>query len=383
LSKVIISIHRITVVKIQHLHKILAKLTKNQLLANKNDKYSLFIINNNNLIKGVINMNKLKKIGLSALAGSLVAVSANAGEMAVTGSAWIGFGQTTDTAATFNSMTDSLTFTGTGELDNGMTVTLVYEIDGDASSDANAAGAGTTGNFDTHYVKLDTDFGSITYSGHGVDSNLSANDDKTPNAYEEAWDAGTADADNTLVGTSLNDSFKYDSPSFNGLQASFYYAGQDDGTNVVGAYTDIGITFKPEMVEGLTIGYAEGEKDESSTLTLDQDTMYVTYAYGPVTVGYQKSESTTSTSDVTYNKAFESTAYSATFAVNENLSIGYGEFEADYESTSLSDQESSAFTASYTMGSMTIGGLIGSDDNVKGVDSVDNDKWEASISFAF
>jgi len=323
-------------------------------------------------------MNKLKKIGLSALAGSLVAVSANAGEMAVTGSAWIGFGQTTDTAATFNSMSDSLNFTGTGELDNGMTVTLFYEIDGDAGSNADA-----TDNLDTHYVKLDTDFGSITYSGHGVDGNLSANDDKTPNAYEEAWDAGTADADNTLVGTSLNDSFKYDSPSFNGLQASFYYAGQDDGTNVVGAYTDIGITFKPEMVEGLTIGYAEGEKDESSTLTLDQDTMYVTYAYGPVTVGYQKSESTTSTSDVTYNKAFESTAYSATFAVNENLSIGYGEFEADYESTSLSDQESSAFTASYTMGSMTIGGLIGSDDNVKGVDSVDNDKWEASISFAF
>jgi len=333
-------------------------------------------------------MNKLKKIGLSALAGSLVAVSANAGEMAVTGSAWIGFGQTTDTNATFNSMTDSLTFTGTGELDNGMSLTLVYEIDGDAKSVGTAAATNDTtavsqASFDTHYVKLGTDFGSITYSGHGVDGVLAGMDDKTPNAYEEAWDAGTADADNTLVGTSLNDSWRYDSPSFSGLTAHFYYAGQDDGTNVIGAYTDMGVTYSPEMVEGLTIGYAEGEKDESSSLTLDQDTMYVTYAYGPVTVGYQKSESTTSTSDVTYNKAFESTAYSATFAVNENLSIGYGEFEADYESTSLSDQESSAFTASYTMGSMTIGGLIGSDDNVKGVDSVDNDKWEASISFAF
>ena len=298
--------------------------------------------------------------------------------MAVTGSAWIGFGQTTDTAATFNSMTDSLTFTGSGELDNGMTVTLVYEIDGDAS-----AGGSAGDTYDTHYVKLGTDFGTITYSGHGVDGVLAGMDDKTPNAYEEAWDAGTGDADNTLVGTSLNDSFRYDSPSFSGLTAHFYYAGQGTNSDLIGAYTDIGVVYSPEMVEGLTIAYAEGERDESSSLTVDQDTMYVTYAYGPVTVGYQKSESTTSTSDVAYNKAFESTAYSATLAVNENLSIGYGVFDADYESTSLVDQESSAFTASYTMGSMTLGGLIGSDDNVKGVDSVDNDKWEASISFAF
>ena len=42
----------------------------------KNDKNAMFIINNNNKIKGVINMNKFKKIGLTALAGSLVAVSA-------------------------------------------------------------------------------------------------------------------------------------------------------------------------------------------------------------------------------------------------------------------------------------------------------------------
>jgi len=43
--------------------------------------------------KGVINMNKFKKIGLSALAGSMVAFSAaQAGEMSVGGSAWIGMG---------------------------------------------------------------------------------------------------------------------------------------------------------------------------------------------------------------------------------------------------------------------------------------------------
>ena len=94
-------------------------------------------------------------------------------------------------------------------------------------------------------------------------------------------------------------------------------------------------------------------------------------------------ESSTSTSDVTYTNAFESTAVGISFAVNDDFSVGYGVFEADYESTSLVDQESTAITASYTMGSMTIGGLIGDDQNIAGVAANDNDKYEVSLSIAF
>ena len=324
-------------------------------------------------------MNKFKKIGLSALAGSMVAFSAaQAGEMSVGGSVWIGMGNTDEgTGNGCTSMTDSLNFTGTGELDNGMTVTLFYEIDGDATSDANA----TSGNFDTHYVKLSGNFGAITYSGHGVDGVLAGMDDKTPNAYEEAWDAGTSVADDTLVGRSHNDSIRYDSPSFNGITVHAYHSEQADAG--AGAYQDFGITIKPEMVEGLELGFATGEYDDSATTSIDQDTMYVKYAYGPLTVGYQASESSTSDSDVTYNQAFDSTAIGISFAVNDDFSIGYGVFEADYESTSLVDQESTAITASYTMGSMTIGGLIGEDENIAGVSTNDNDKYEISLSIAF
>ena len=234
-------------------------------------------------------MNKFKKIGLSALAGSMVAFSAaQAGEMSVSGSVWIGMGNTDEgTGNGFTSMSDSLNFTGTGELDNGMTVTLFYEIDGDATSDANA----TSGNFDTHYVKLSGNFGAITYSGHGVDGVLAGMDDKTPNAYEEAWDAGTSVADDTLVGRSHNDSIRYDSPSFNGITVHAYHSEQADAG--AGAYQDFGITIKPEMVEGLELGFATGEYDDSATTSIDQDTMYVKYAYGPLTVGYQASESST------------------------------------------------------------------------------------------
>ena len=321
-------------------------------------------------------MNKFKKIGLSALAGSMVAFSAaQAGEMSVGGYVWIGMGNTDEgTGNGFTSMTDSLNFTGTGELDNGMTVTLFYEIDGDANASA-------THNFDTHYVKLSGNFGAITYSGHGVDGVLNSMDDKTPNAYEEAWDAGTTVADNTLVGRNHNDSLRYDSPSFNGITVHAYHSEQADAG--AGAYQDFGITIKPEMVEGLELGFATGEFDSSATKSVDQDTMYIKYAYGPLTVGYQASESSTSDSDVTYTQAFDSTAIGISFAVNDDFSIGYGVFEADYESSSLVDQESTAITASYTMGSMTIGGLIGEDENIAGVAANDNDKYEMSLSIAF
>ncbi len=64
-------------------------------------------------------MNKLTKIGATALCGSLAAVSANAGEMAVTGGATMTH-TTIEGAVTGNplGMATGLTFEGSGELDN-------------------------------------------------------------------------------------------------------------------------------------------------------------------------------------------------------------------------------------------------------------------------
>ena len=71
----------------------------------------------------------IKKIGLTALAGSLVATSAFAGEMSVAGSASINVehtnGGAADTGKTF-SMGNQLTFSGSGELDNGLNVSLSF-----------------------------------------------------------------------------------------------------------------------------------------------------------------------------------------------------------------------------------------------------------------
>jgi outer membrane protein OmpU len=80
-------------------------------------------------------MNKLTKVGCSALCGSLAAISsANAGDMTVTGSAHLTY-TSLGTEVTGNpyGMQSNLTFNGSGELDNGWTFSYtVANLDGNA-----------------------------------------------------------------------------------------------------------------------------------------------------------------------------------------------------------------------------------------------------------
>ena len=121
-------------------------------------------------------MNNLKKIGLSALAGSLASVSAHAAEVSVSGSASITMDRPSKSHVTNNdfSMGDSLGFNMSGETDGGLGVAVYYEIDGGA--------------LDDYDMTLSGDWGSLKFNGSGSSSALGAIDDVTPNAYEEAWD---------------------------------------------------------------------------------------------------------------------------------------------------------------------------------------------------
>ena len=133
-------------------------------------------------------MNTFKKIGLTALAGSLVATSVFAGEMSVSGSAGINWeGQDKTTSGNTFRMADSITFSGGGELDNGWTVAASFELDqGVADTKAGAVAAGP---FDSHSFTVGMgDLGSITFAGHGGSSAMGAVDDVMPTAYEEPWD---------------------------------------------------------------------------------------------------------------------------------------------------------------------------------------------------
>ena len=324
-------------------------------------------------------MNKLTKIGLSALAGSLVAVSAHAGSMSVSGSASLTISDsdvdnTQATTAEGNtwSMGDSLTFTGSGDMDNGMSISVSFEVDNDDVGGGNV--------YDSHSMTLDTNgMGTITFSGHGGSSAMSAIDDKTPNAYEESWD-GVAEADEeTLVGgTTSNNMFTYKSPDIGGAVITIgYVPGGTASKTTTGSYMDMGITVTPEAIEGLTVGFAMGESEETAGSAVDEQTLYATYSYGSLTVGYSMSEADgpASTDDVEFS------AFGLTYAVSDDISIGYNQSTSDLASAS-DDQEASGFSASYTSGGITVAGMMNSVDNVSH-QTDDAEGYELNFSFAF
>jgi outer membrane protein OmpU len=321
-------------------------------------------------------MNKYKKIGLSALAGSLVAMSASA-EVSLSGGASVTFTNTHDGDKTGYGMADSITATYSGETDGGLTITTSLELDG---------GANANSSFDNRSIKISSeDMGTITFSGHGGDSVISGWDDMMPTAYEEVFaitknqsDTATGAGNLTIAGIAGNNLWRYDSPSVGGAQLSVAYQSAN-GTGHISSYSDMGIKVSPEAVEGLTVGYAVGEFDEAAgTLGIDTSTMYATYAYGSFTVGYQDSENdgpTAADSD-------ESDSWAVSYAVSDDFSISYGQHEYT-GGTSANVQESSGFSASYTMGGTSIKAAFNSTDNIRNVASNDEDSFEIAISFAF
>ena len=329
-------------------------------------------------------MNNFKKIGLSALAGSLVAMSAQAGDLSVTGSSALYIANSDENTKTSYSMSDSVTFSGSTELDNGLTYSFSLELDGDAQSEkVNPTAASTTATssnvVDSHSISLSSDsFGTLTFAGHGGTGVLDAWDDVTPNAYEESWDVVLGADANRTNGTTSNNSFGYVSPSMSGvtLHAS-YYTGS---TTQASFYTDMGIKVSPEMVEGLEVGYAFGTSEATAGTEIDESTMYVKYAVGAVTVGYQTSEYDAPTAAASN----DSTMWGISYAVSDSFSIAYSTSEFDIGGAAA-DQESDGISASYTMGGITVAGAMNSTDNIAGstATTADKDAYEMSISFAF
>jgi len=334
-------------------------------------------------------MNVLKKIGLTALAGSLVATSVFAGEMSVSGSAGINWeGQDKTSSGNTFRMADSITFSGGGEMDNGWTIAASFELDQGAAD--TKVGASAAGPFDSHSFTLGMgDMGSITFAGHGGSSALSAVDDVMPTAYEEPWDILNTSTSGgialetavatvkAMMGTGGDNSFMYNNSSLvDGVKVSIGYVPTD--ATITDSIISYGISYTG--VEGLTVGYATDDNGLSGTSAIDQETMYVKYAYGPATVGYQESsqEANGTTNDDEY------TSIGISYAVNDALSISYGVTEYD-DKNSTTDQETTAVGFSYTMGSMTLGGAYATVDNQGNSSAAINDitGYELDLSFAF
>jgi outer membrane protein OmpU len=271
-------------------------------------------------------------------------------------------------------MGDSLGFNMSGETDGGLGVAVYYEIDGGA--------------LDDYDMTLSGDWGSLKFNGSGTSSALGAVDDVTPNAYEEAWDVldtdGTSTSGSPMVigGGGGANMFIYTSPTVAGATLTVAYQNDGGAAAVEDSYTDFAIAYSPEMVEGLTVGYAKGDQQTGINIDNSKSTGYIKYAVGGFTLGYQVSEADHDTK----TSSLDSTAYGISYAVNDDLSVGYSYHEVEMDSgrsTGTFDQESTGVSASYTMGGMTLAGAMNETDNMRGVDASDFEAYEFNLSFAF
>jgi len=312
-------------------------------------------------------MKNMKKIGLTALAASLVSVSANAVD--ISGGASLSYNGGNG-GATGNpwSMNDSLTFTWGGEMDNGMTVDMNFLLD----SGDSVAGAG----IDNRSLALGLNGGgTLTFWGDGGSGVVGSFDDMMPSAYEESWYS----ADSPNQGHSTNNMFYYT----NALDAATIHAsftpasgGADASSLEIGAVVT--------AVENLELGFAIGE-DNGSATAVDNTIMYAKYTMGGATIGVQKNDADSAT---TGDEEF--TAAGVSYAVSEDMSVSVGKSKLAYEAVGTDAQEATGFSASYTMGSMTLAGTLNKIKN-EGAASTGagntkkdaSDTFELNLSFAF
>ena len=331
------------------------------------------------------NMTNLRKVGLTALAGSLAAVSAQAGELAVSGSASVTYvtGETANSAQTIG-QASGFTLSGSGDLDNGWSVShdIYFGSQGAYSSSATVISMGSMGSLG---------FGSAT-------SINGAYDEAYPRAYEEATDGDTSGSasmdamgafadDNGIVykapaldigGASVALGVEYSANPTGNVTAGTGAARSDASGDALG----VGVTISTDM--GLTLGaYGATMEDntaESTAVNTDsrQDrfdgTWFATYNMGPVSIGYQTSyvdaaaetDATATTLAKTVGTSggiFEGEVMSIAFNVNDDLSVSYTDMEDTYDNqsdngTSAQDADVTmsieSLQVAYSMGSMSI-----------------------------
>ena len=317
----------------------------------------------------------MKKVGLTALAASLVSFSANAGEMTVSGAASLGLsgysaGANGNNPKTF-SMGNQFTVSGGGELDNGMTVSLSMQIDSGVP-------------FDDHSLTISSDeMGTLKFNGHGGSSATTSIDASVAGDIWDGFDGAAAVAVG-VTGAALKDSgpgdnsVLYTLPSMmDGLSVFASLNPQESAVNET--ETGYGLTYTG--VEGLTVSYATTDIESGTTATSgDHTAMKVSYAYGPVTVGYSNSDHDTGTA----SSDTKLTAYNIAYTVSDELSVSYGTEELSVGGTTV-DAEYSALVVAYTSGGMTITGKMENADNVDNSNNANADQefWGLTAAFAF
>ena len=319
-------------------------------------------------------MNKFKKIGLTALAASLVSVSAHAGSMSLSGAASMNAGAYSgeghDGGTTF-SMGNQMTATGGGELDNGMTVSLSFQLDDTKGSP-----------FEDQSVSISSDaMGTLVLHGVGGGSATSAMD---ATAAGNLWD--TFDGVGLATGVTHTNSapgtnaFMYTLPAImDGVSVNASYEPQASGnTNDSG----VGFAVTYTGIEGLTAVYSQSDEvGTTSALSGEQTAWKLSYAYGPITA-----TATGSDFDVqTAASDQDVSSYAVSYTVSDELSITYGTETIESGTSGDQDAEYNKLSAAYTSGGMTVSAQIAQAENIDYSTNAnaDLDYWGLGLAFAF
>ena len=345
-------------------------------------------------------MTNLKKVGLTALAGSLVAVSANAGTLAVTGGAEISYTSQEYSAAADDAGNNNgnrfgvekfISFSGSGELDNGHTISIYH--------------GGPAGAFSSSTLTYDMgDMGTLSYHDATQDVGIGKIDDLMPSAYEEPWDG--VDFTPTAAGSGVVGRVDSGQTGFNynvsagmatinvGYSPAGSQAAVDDGgmsgdvsnAVVASAQSSQSIAIQADVMDGLMVFAGVGDKGGPATATTsyedDHSTFGLKYTMGAITAGYQHSE--IDDNDGTDNTSTETDAFGLAFAINDNLSISYGYQETEI-GTGRTDQELTGYAIGYSMGGMSIKAQRNEADEsvTSGTTANEYKRTEILVGFAF
>ena len=337
---------------------------------------------------------KITKI-LVALSFLFAVSTANAGELSVTGSIQATYQSEVDrTTGNPLGMDRELTFSGSTELDNGMTVSVMQDSSDTLTFGDSLITFGNVGGLVDVYVGSD---------GSPVD----AIDDITPSAFEEANGAGSGSYND--IGDAAGDTgigFKFSVPVLGAVNYKYVpkmdgventeKAASGDTNAAVGSMYEVSIKTAlgdlpvvGSYLDGATLTTGFAEHDHSTVANVDDAfdvTAAINYSTGPFSFGVQKKvhnegEGTAATTDAVF---YKDTIIGVAYAINDDLSISYNTYESQRHNSDAANlrQESDAVSIGYAIGGMSIGFTDAETDNAAYASGTDNTRT-LSVKVAF
>ncbi|OUX46223.1 MAG: hypothetical protein CBE35_01730 [Candidatus Pelagibacter sp. TMED275] len=325
-------------------------------------------------------MNNFKKVGLTALAGSLAISAAHAGELSVSGSMVATYNKLDTKESTANpmGMKSNLTFSGSSELDNGMTASIFH-----TSSDKFA------GQY-SGKITLDMNEAGTIALDQGSGGGMQDIDDVTPKAYEESWDNLDAGYKAGKADTNASGGLVYTN-SFSGVDVNVLFRKGGSATNSDGstggdggAHQAVTLQSSSLGVDGLKVGIGFSKEDGYADGDDEESTAYVTYASPTgLSLGYQIYDYDDSASA---NSDEDSNMYSVAYSVNDDLSISYGVKSVDFSASGKGDtMKTTGLGAAYSSGGITLSIQKNEGECAGGTctTAVEDENLEVAVSFAF